>query len=101
MAVLKKQISYREEEIAMKSRRTKAVASLSALAGRSRIEGNNVVWNDRGIDVDAADNIIIGNTAGGNGANYAIVAGNTVGDILNFAGGGTMLSSNPWANFEY
>ena len=35
--------------------------------------------------------------------NYSIVAGNTVGEILDFTPGpgGTILSGNPWANFEY
>lgn len=67
----------------------------------NRIEANNVSLNDRGFDVDSAGNIIIKNTARWNAVNYDIVAGNTVGEILDYSSGGTITSSNPWANFEF
>ena len=64
----------------------------------NRIEGNNVIDSDRGIDVDVTGNIIIKNTARGNTTNY-IVAGNTVGPILGISD--PIVSTNPWANFSY
>lgn len=73
----------------------------------NRIEANNVVGNDRGIDVDEGGNIIIKNTARGStgsgspSANYDIVAGNSYGEIANVAGAGSFSNSNPWANFEF
>jgi parallel beta-helix repeat protein len=80
-------------------------AGIFVTGNRNRVEGNNVVLNDRGIDVDDGDNIIIGNTAGSNGANYAIVAGNSYGPIVNVAGvgdiSGTLNANHPWANFQY
>lgn len=68
--------------------------------GNCRVEGNNVILNDRGIDVDAGDNIILANTARGNTTNYTIVPGNSVGLIVN-AASSTITTSNPWTNFEY
>jgi parallel beta-helix repeat protein len=77
-------------------------AGIHATGPSNRIEGNNVTANDRGIDVDSDGNIIIKNTARGNTTNYDIDPNNTVGDILDFTvSGGTITSSNPWANFEY
>ena len=74
-------------------------AGIWVVSSRNRIEANNVHDNDRGIDVDANNNFIIKNNASGNGSNYPIVAGNTVGPIT--AGGGTITTTNPWANFSY
>lgn len=72
-----------------------------------RIEGNNVNLNVKGIEVNSPGNIIIKNTAQGNAgsgspsADYDVAAGNALGQILNFTAGGTITSSNPWANFEF
>jgi len=66
----------------------------------SRIEGNDVQLNDRGVDVDGNDNIIIRNSAYNNTTDYDIAAGNTVGQIINMTGGGT-ITADPWANFRY
>ena len=60
-----------------------------------RIEGNHVVDNDRGIDVDAAGNVIIRNSATANTVNYDIVVGNDVGPI-----GTAALATSPWANIS-
>lgn len=65
----------------------------------NRIEGNNVIDNDRGIDVDAAGNLIIKNSASGNTTNYAITGTQTIGPIITATG--TITSKNPWANFEF
>jgi hypothetical protein len=44
-------------------------------------------------------NLVIKNSARGNGNDYDIVAGNTVGPILGVAD--PIVSTNPWANFLY
>ncbi len=71
----------------------------------SRIEANNVMAQDLGIDVDGQNNLIIKNSAGGNTDNYDIVAGNSYGPILNVVGVGDISSvtgaDHPWANFEF
>ncbi len=82
-------------------------AGIHATSRANRIENNNVVGNDIGIDVDLTGNIIIKNTGSGstgNGtpsANYDIVEGNSYGQIVNVAGAGSFSNSNPWANFEF
>lgn len=72
-------------------------AGIHVSEGReARLEGNNVTGNDRGIDVDSSGNLIIKNSARGNGVNYAIVDGNDVGPI-----GSASSSTSPWANIEF
>jgi parallel beta-helix repeat protein len=74
-------------------------AGVHATGSRNRIEANTVVSNDRGIDVDIADNVIIRNSASGNTTEYDIAAGNTAGPIVTTA---TIAgSSNPHANYDY
>lgn len=88
----------------------------SASGSDCRIESNNVTNNDRGIQVEGPGNIIVKNTASGNGPtnnlNYVIAADNRYGPILNITATGTatvngnnalgtMSSSDPWANFSY
>jgi hypothetical protein len=68
--------------------------------GLSRVEGNSVAYNDRGVDADGTDNIIIKNSATGNTTNYDIAAGNVVGQIIDMTGGGT-IDADAWANFRY
>ncbi len=72
-------------------------AGIHAAGGDSRIEANNVMHNDRGIDVDAANNFIVKNSASANANNYDIAAGNKVGPISSDPNA----QSNPWANFQY
>ena len=77
----------------------------------TRIEGNNAVYNTRGLDVDTPGNLIVRNSARGNsGANYEITAGNKVGpivaapDSLNIngsSGGAGIGSTDPWANISF
>ncbi len=69
----------------------------------NRIEGNNVTDNDRGIDVDGTDNIILKNTARGNTTNYDIVAGNAYGPLTGVSGIGDIsgTADHPWTNFQY
>jgi parallel beta-helix repeat protein len=82
----------------------------------SRIEGNNVTLNDRGIDVDAPGNLIIKNSASGNtSGDYVFVAGNVFGQIVDRRSSGSAAvdtattpsvatsagTTDPWANFIY
>ncbi|MCK6475423.1 MAG: right-handed parallel beta-helix repeat-containing protein [Phycisphaerales bacterium] len=77
----------------------------------NRIEGNNLVYNDWGLDCDGAVNLIINNTARGNpNSNYDIFTGNRVGtvlvpplsgDISGNTGGAGLGTNEPWANFAY
>ena len=57
-------------------------AAIHATGSDNRIEGNNCIISVRGIDVDAAGNIIIRNTCSGNTTNWDIVANNVCGPIL-------------------
>lgn len=71
-----------------------------------RIEGNSLTNNVTGLDVSGTGNLIIKNSASGNStADFSIVAGNSVGPIVNVAGAGdisgTPNSDHPWANFVY
>jgi parallel beta-helix repeat protein len=67
----------------------------------TRVEGNNVTDNTSfGIAIPVqTGNLVIKNSARGNGNDYDIVAGNTVGPILGVAD--PIVSTNPWANFLY
>ena len=85
-------------------------AGIHVTSSTSRIESNNVIKNDRGIDVDAAGNFIVRNTAVGNGVNYSIAVDNKVGEIVNAptsgiingtTGGAGVGSTSPWANFSF
>ena len=79
-------------------------AGIHVTGADNRIDGNTLTHNDRGLDVDTGGNIIVRNTASGNGQNYAqVVSGNTVGEILNTTGtGGTITEAvSPWANFSF
>ena len=66
----------------------------------NRIDSNNVTDNDRGIDVDNSGNLIIRNSASGNGSNYVIVGGNHDAQVISSPGTG-FVSTNPWANFSF
>lgn len=87
-------------------------ANIFANGGDNRIEHNNCVDADRGIDIDATGNIILGNSCAGNTINYTIVAGNRYGPIIDItasgtaaangsSAAGTLGSTDPNANFAY
>lgn len=69
--------------------------------GGTRVEANNVSGNDRGIDVDSTNNVIIRNTARAGGLPYDIVSGNTVGSVTSAVGNDNFTSTNCWANLIY
>jgi hypothetical protein len=73
-------------------------------SGRNHVEGNVLMWNDRGIDAQSDLNLIIRNSAQGNGTSssddYVIIGGNTVGAIIT-GGSGAFSSDQPWANFSF
>jgi hypothetical protein len=84
-------------------------AGIHAAGGDNRIEGNNCINADRGIDVDGLGNFITRNTCSGNATNWDIVAGNVClvvqgvsgAAILGNTGGVAPGSTDPNANFTY
>jgi parallel beta-helix repeat protein len=87
-------------------------AGIHATGFDNRIEGNNCSEADRGIDVDAAGNIIIKNTCATNTIDWTIAANNVFGPIIDrrapasaavsgFTAASTLGSTDPWANFSY
>ena len=85
--------------------------SAKGLNGKNRIENNHVVDNvTAGIYVNQPRNLIMRNSASGNGTNYVIVSGNRVGpivvpptspDISGSIGGAGVGTTDPWANFSF
>ncbi len=70
------------------------------VTGRAnRIDGNTVLSNDRGIDVDAGGNLVVRNDASLNATNFDIVAGNTNANVE--SPGPNFLLDRPWANFRH
>ena len=88
-------------------------SGIHATGADNRIEGNNVTAGTGiGIDVDAAGNIIVRNTASGNAINWSIVANNIVGPVLDRTAPASAAingnsapdstgSTHPHANFTY
>jgi len=85
-------------------------AGIYVLGTDNRIDSNNTTDNDCGIDVNEEGNLIIRNSAAGNGTNYDIVADNKVGEIISApnslaisgsTGGAGVGTTNPWANFSF
>ncbi len=80
-------------------------AGIHVTSADNRIENNHATDNDRGIDVDFGGNLILHNTASGNGTssvfNYSISGGNAVGQIIDVTGGGAVAGVDPWANFSF
>ncbi len=87
-------------------------AGIHATSSGSRIEGNNVTLNDRGIEVSSTGSLIIKNSAATNTIDYVIAASNRYGPIINITAAGaiavsgnsaisTLTSTDPWANYSY
>ena len=70
---------------------------------KNSIEENQVLNSIiNGINVAGSSNIIIKNQVSGFGTpNYTIAAGNAYGQIINVAGGGSFVNTDPTANFEF
>lgn len=85
------------------------IHALGSGGGDNRIESNNVIGNDRGIDVDTTGNFITKNTASGNTNNWDVVSGNvllvvsatTAVAVSGNSGGVAPGSTDPNANFSY
>jgi parallel beta-helix repeat protein len=65
----------------------------------SRIDGNTVTRNDRGIDVDGGGNLVVRNDASLNTTNFDIVLGNTNAQME--SPGPNFILDRPWANFRH
>jgi parallel beta-helix repeat protein len=74
-------------------------AGIHATSRANRIDGNMATRNDRGIDVDGTDNLVVRNDASLNTTNYDIVAGNTDANVE--SPGPSFLLDRPWANFRH
>lgn len=57
-------------------------AGIHITGTQNRIENNQMTASDRGLDIDAADNYVAGNTVRGNTDNYDLVAGNQLNLLL-------------------
>ncbi|NKB23520.1 MAG: hypothetical protein GKR87_03890 [Kiritimatiellae bacterium] len=76
-------------------------AGIRAIGSDTRIEKNNVIGNDYGIEVTGSGgNLIICNSASGNATNYVIAAGNADAQKITFPSSG-FVSTDPWANFSF
>jgi parallel beta-helix repeat protein len=93
---------------------TSSAAGIRASGSYNCVEGNNLVGNQYGVDVNpGSNNIILNNTASSNPSDsYFISGGNSYGVIVDDNGGGgaavsgssaaaTFGSPNAWANFTY
>lgn len=84
-------------------------AGIRVVGSRNRIEGNNCTFADYGIYVENAQNIILRNTCHTNTTNWQVIAGNKClvvqgmisGTISGNAGGVSIGSTDPHANFTY
>ena len=66
------------------------------------IESNLIIENDRGIDCNPApNNYIAGNRANDNTTDYDIAAGNTYGPIIDATAGGSIATTNHFANIRF
>jgi hypothetical protein len=82
---------------------------LDSTTVRTIVRGNNCVQNDWGIRVDAASNLIIGNSCTMNTINFEIVSGNRVGAIVTLPtsgaisgnSGGSSAPTDPISNFAF
>jgi hypothetical protein len=70
-------------------------AGIHAIGSGNRIDSNNVASNDRGLDIDNIDNLLLRNSAHGNTVEYDAVLGTLAG--LSF----DPETAGPWDNFEF
>ena len=68
----------------------------------NRIDGNNCSANTLyGYSIEGANNLIVRNSAHANGTNFSFLLAPHGGPIVDMTAGGTITSTNPWANFSY
>lgn len=72
-------------------------AGVHALGSDNRIESNTATGADRGIDVDAAGNIVLRNSCSGNTTNWTIAAGNALAPIIQASTNAAAVSGNTYA----
>ena len=77
------------------------IESLADIPGdRNRVEGNSCTSNVYdGFIINGVKNFIVRNNASGNPGNFSIPVGNAAGPVVDMSAGGTITSTNPWANF--
>lgn len=76
-------------------------AGICVFGEGNHVEGNRVSENDTGLEAFSGANLFIRNTLQGNTVDTVFAPNNVVGEMLDFSGGGTLTSSNPWANIIY
>jgi parallel beta-helix repeat protein len=87
-------------------------AGILVQSSYNTVEGNTCIGADRGIDVDAARNVIFRNSCSSNTVNWSLAANNTYGPIIDRSAAATAAvsgnsaadasgSSHPNANFTY
>jgi hypothetical protein len=74
-------------------------AGIHAIHHRNRIEANAADDNRRGFHVEGRSNLVVRNSAAGNGLDYDIAPGNQ--DALVISPGSGFVNSEPWANFRH
>jgi parallel beta-helix repeat protein len=88
------------------------LSGIFAASSGNRIEANNVVQNQRGIDIWYPRNVLVKNTASYNTTNYHIVTGNVFGAIVDRISSASPAvdgnsapasigTTDPWANVSY
>ncbi len=70
-------------------------AGIHVTGSGNRIDSNHITSNDRGLDVDVTDNLLLRNSAHGNTIEYDVVLGTVAGLSTN------PITAGPWDNFEF
>jgi parallel beta-helix repeat protein len=87
-------------------------AGVHSAETNNRIEGNNLISNGRGINVEAAGSLIAKNSASNNTTDYVIAANNRYGPVIDISAAGapavngksaadTTTATHPLANLSY
>ncbi|MBL8876836.1 MAG: hypothetical protein JNM86_13655 [Phycisphaerae bacterium] len=75
----------------------KGVNASQFQSGKSRIEGNSFVSCTSAVSLDTAGHLVVSNRFSQNTTNINAVAGSTIGEVINLAGGGTLTAANSHA----